>query len=209
MKVWRRYKDYLLSGEWHIHTNYTDGDNSVFEICKKAIELKIPLIAFTEHVRKDLSYDFNALLNDIEQARNEFPDVIILSGVEVKVLPNGDLDVDKSILRDVDYPIIAFHNFPANLELYINALKIALENKYVNGWAHPGLFLVRTNLTLPRTTIIEIFKIMEKNDILLEINSKYELPKKEWIELALEHGVQMVRGSDVHSVEMLKPYRGR
>jgi DNA polymerase (family 10)/putative hydrolase len=85
MKTWKKYVDYLLEGEWHIHTNYTDGKNTVFEYCEKAVEIGIPLLAFTEHVRKELTYDFNQFLNEIEEAREEF-DLIILSGCEAKVL---------------------------------------------------------------------------------------------------------------------------
>ena len=33
------YSQYLLSGEWHIHTNYSDGENSVDDYCKRAVEL--------------------------------------------------------------------------------------------------------------------------------------------------------------------------
>ena len=47
MKTWKKYIDYLLVGEWHIHTSYTDGKNSVFEYCEKAIEVDIPLLALT------------------------------------------------------------------------------------------------------------------------------------------------------------------
>jgi len=207
MKVWKKYKDYLLTGEWHIHTKYTDGENTIFEICETAKELGIPLLAFTEHVRKNLTYDFNEFLGEVERAKDEFPEIVILSGVEAKVLPNGDLDVDKDILREVDYPIFAFHSFPKDLKLYINALKRALTNRYINAWAHPGLFLVKNNFELPKDIVVEIFKIMNKNDILLEINAKYDLPKRDWIDLALKHNVQIVRGSDIHNIKMLKIYR--
>ncbi len=207
MKVWKKYKDYLLTGEWHIHTKYTDGENTIFEICETAKELGIPLLAFTEHVRKNLTYDFNEFLGEVERAKDEFPEIVILSGVEAKVLPNGDLDVDKDILREVDYPIFAFHSFPKDLKLYINALKRALTNRYINAWAHPGLFLVKNNFELSKDIIVEIFKIMNKNDILLEINAKYDLPKRDWVDLALKHNVQIVRGSDIHNIKMLKIYR--
>lgn len=207
MKTWKKYREYLLSGEWHIHTSYTDGKNTVMEVCEVAKKLEIPLIAFTEHVRKEIDYDFNQFLSDVEKAKNDFPEIIILSGIEAKVLPNGDLDVDVKILKEVDYPIFSFHDFPNNLELYIKSLKKVIENKYVNAWAHPGLFLEKRNLKLPTHILIDILKSMKNNDVLLEVNMKYKLPKKEWIDLAIKVGVEIVKGSDVHDAEMLGLYR--
>lgn len=200
LKKWKKYKDYLEMGCWHVHTNYTDGENSVDEYCLKTVKLKIPLIAFTEHVRKELTYDFNQFLEDIEKARGEFPELIILSGVEAKVLPNGELDVEELILREVDYPIFAFHSFPKDIDLYIESLNSVLRNKYVNTWAHPGAFLLRHGLELPEKELIKIFKLMREQDVLLEINRKYEVPIEKWMSIARRWNVGLVRGDDVHCI---------
>lgn len=201
VKVWKKYEKYLLTGEWHIHTNYTDGKNTVFEICKKAIELNIPLVAFTEHVRRKLSYDFNKFISDIEKAREEFRELIILSGLETKVLPNCSLDVEKFLLKEVDFRILAFHSFPKDLTLYVYCLKRIFESETIDAWAHPGLFLRKTKLELDEKNILEILCLMKNKDILLEINKKHRLPKQEWIRLALKIGVKFVRGNDIHSLE--------
>lgn len=203
MKIWKKYIDYLLEGEWHIHTSYTDGKNSVHEYCEKATELKIPLLAFTEHVRKNLNYDFNNFLNDIEKAREEF-DLIILSGCEAKVLQNGELDVEEKILKDIDYPVFAFHSFPGDIDLYIESLKSVLRNKYVNTWAHPGIFLLRHNLEIPEKELIEIFGLMGRYGVLLEVNKKYKVPFRVWFDIAEKYNVKIVTGNDIHSIENLE-----
>ncbi len=200
MKIWKKYENYLMKGEWHVHTRYTDGKNTVFEMCKRAVELHIPLIAFTEHVRKNLNYDFDKFLYDIDRARDEFPQLIILSGVEAKVLPDGELDVKEEIIKKVDYPIFAYHSFPMDLELYVETLKKVIKNKYVNAWAHPGLFLLRHGLNADVLDIEPILKLMKENDVLLEINYKYNLPFKRWIDRARKLGVKFVSGGDVHSI---------
>ena len=205
MKIWKKYIDYLLKGEWHIHTNYTDGKNTVFEYCKKAVAMDIPLLAFTEHVRKNLSYDFNSFLDEIEKAREEF-DLIILSGCEAKVLPSGELDVEDRILRDVDYPIFAFHSFPKDIDLYIESLKIVLRNRYVNAWAHPGAFLLRNSLELSEAKLINIFTLMKEHDVLLEVNRKYKVPTMRWLSLARRSNVDFVQGNDAHRVGEIERY---
>ena len=202
MKIWKKYIDNLLEGKWHIHTIYTDGKNDVSEYCKRAVELDVHLLAFTEHVRKNLDYDFNTLLDDIEKAKEEF-DLIILSGCEAKVLPDGELDVEDWILKEVDYPIFAFHSFPNDIDLYMKCLKKALKSKYINTWAHPGLSLQNQGLRLPENELIEIFKLMSKYDVLLEINTKYNMPPGTWVHVAEKYDVRKVIGNDIHSIEEL------
>lgn len=203
MKIWRKYVDYLMEGEWHIHTNYTDGKNTIHEYCQKAEELGIPVLAFTEHVRINLNYDFNNFLNDIEEAKDEF-DIIILSGCEAKVLPDGELDVKEQILKEVDYPIFAFHSFPQNMNLYIECLKNILRNHYVNTWAHPGTFLTKNCFELSDEEIKKIFRLMEERNILYEINIKHKIIPANWINYAKKYNVGLVRGSDVHCIEEMQ-----
>jgi len=202
MKTWKRYRELLGVGEWHIHTRYTDGHNTIEEYCQKATDLGVPLIAFTEHVRRDLDYDFNAFLADIEEARDTF-DLIILSGCEAGILPGGGLNVPEWILREVDYPIVSFHAFPCDIKLYIHSLIACFRSAHVNTWAHPGAFLNRFNLALMESEIVAILKEMAKRDIALESNRKYAVPEDLWIELAARYCVPIVRGSDVHTVEDL------
>jgi len=203
MKTWKKYSQYLLLGEWHIHTSYTDGENSVDDYCKRAVELGVPLVAFTEHVRRRLSYDFNAYLEDIDRAREQY-DLIVLSGCEAKVLPDGTLDVDDSILKQVDYPIFAFHSFPKDIDVYLDALDNVLRNPYVNTWAHPGVFLEKAGLNLPENELSRVFKVLSANEILIELNARYNAPSDAWISLARYCQVDFVRGSDCHCVEELK-----
>lgn len=203
MKMWTKYRNHLLKGEWHVHTNYTDGMCSINDYCQRAVEVGIPLIAFTEHVRKNLDYDFYSFLSDIEIAKDEF-DIIILSGCEAKVLPSGELDASEDILKEIDYPIFAYHSFPVDIDLFLTSLRKVLMNKYVNSWAHPGAFLNKNNLQLPEEDLIEIFHLVSKMNVLLEINDKYKVPSSTWINLAKKVGVEFVRGSDVHNITSMK-----
>lgn len=201
MKKWMKFEEYLISGEWHVHTSYTDGANTVLQLVAAAEKLKIPLIAFTEHVRRDLTYDFNDFLSDIEKAREEFPDVIVLSGIEAKVLPDGSLDVDKEILSAVDHAIFAFHSFKGSADEFLQSLKKVIKNDEISAWAHPMPYSTERP---SNSELGEIFQLMEKNCVLLEINSKYSAPPKSWIDLAKKMGVKFVRGSDVHKISDLK-----
>jgi len=203
MKTWEKYKKFLLTGEWHIHTNYTDGKNSVFEICEIAEKLKIPLIAFTEHVRKKLEYDFDSFLNDIMEAKEKYNNLIILSGCEAKVLSDGSLNVDKKILKKVDYPTFAFHSFPyEDVEVCREVIKKIIKNKYINTWVHPATFLNKVCLKKEETE--ELFELLKKYKVLFELNRKYKLDNR-YVSFLKKYSSLLVRGNDIHSIyDMLK-----
>lgn len=202
MKTWTRYPHLLLSGEWHIHTSYTDGKSTIDDYCRRAERLGIPLLAFTEHVREKIDYDFNDFLLDIDEAREQF-NLIILSGCECKVLPGGGLDVDSSILKSVDYPIIGFHSFPDDIALCYSSLKTALKNPFIETWAHPGLFLRKNNYSFESEKLKEIYTIMREYDVALEINKKYQVPPAHWLHLAEIYKIGVIRGSDAHHSDEL------
>ena len=42
---------------------------------------------------------------------------------------------------------------------------------------------------------------MNQNDVLLEVNSKYGMPPRRWLDLAKNHDVKLVRGGDIHSMK--------
>jgi len=203
-KNWMKYEKYLLSGEWHVHTNYADGKNSVDEYCKRAVELRIPLIVFTEHVRKALTYSYQDLIDEIIMARGKYPELIILTGCEAKVLEDGSLDVSENVLKASEIVIMAFHSFPRSKDKYIEALKTALSNPRVDIWAHPGLFLRNKSLSLNEEEVEAVFEKASQENVLIELNEKYSVPSRDWMRIGKKKGVKFVKGSDVHSVEEIK-----
>ena len=97
MKNWKKYQEYLEKGDWHVHTNYTDGKNTVLEYCEQAEKNELKLIVFAEHVRKKLDYNFDKFLSDVQSAKDKF-NLIILVGCEAKMIDlKGTLDVSKDI----------------------------------------------------------------------------------------------------------------
>jgi DNA polymerase (family 10)/putative hydrolase len=209
MKRWMNYEEYLMSGEWHIHTNYTDGKNSVHQYCKKAAKLGLSLVAFTEHVRRDLTYNFDNFTKEVESARKEYNDLIILTGCEAKVLEGGRLDVSQNVTKKCDIVLMSFHSFPNSKRKYITALNEALRNPRVDIWAHPSRSPNRTrtnqsNLTLSDEEFIIAMDLAKKNDVLIEINKKYKVPPQPLVKAAEKRGVKFVRGSDVHSLRELR-----
>ncbi len=204
MKTKLRSED-IQWGDFHIHTSFTDGQNSVREYCQRASKNRLSTIAFTEHVRKNIEYDYNELLSEILLARHEFKDIRILSGCEAKVINGkGELDAPEQVLRQCEVVVGVFHGYQyQDKKNYLEALRAMLGNPAVDIWGHPTLFAKRHGIKLDEKIILEIIDICLENDILIERNYRYNLPDADFAKLAIKRDVKFVVGSDAHTVNEL------
>jgi len=192
----------LKYADVHVHTNYTDGRNTIREYCQRALQNNIEAIAFTEHVRRNLDYNFDNFLLDIERARREFPQLVILGGCEAKVLnTEGELDAPENVLSQCEVVIGVFHSFEhKGKRSYLAALKAMVRNPIVDIWGHPTIYLKERNMKLEKEELSEIINACVENGVLIERNLKHNLPDASFMELALKKGAKFVIGSDAHSV---------
>lgn len=191
-------------GDWHVHTSYTDGENTILDYCRQAVKNGLELVAFTEHVRQNLDYDFDKFISDVRLAREKF-DLIILYGCEAKVLSlDGKLDAPKDVLRRCELVLGVFHSFPFNeKQNYLEALKNMLKNPFLDVWAHPTLF-ARKKFKLTKDEIDGIIKCCMKNNVLIERNVRYNLPDRRFMNVVKKKWKFTV-GSDAHKIsELLK-----
>ena len=205
----RVYLPVLKYGDAHVHTDYADGKNTVREYCQKALHNNLKAITFAEHVRKNLDYNFDNFLLDIEKARREFPQLVVLSGCEVKVLnTEGELDAPENVLGQCEIVIGVFHSFKhEDKRSYLAALKAMLKNPVVDIWGHPTLFLKEHDIKLEEEDLGEIINICIEKDVLMERNLKYDVPDADFVRLAVNKGAKFVIGSDAHSVDELPTIR--
>jgi len=199
-----KYED-VRGGDFHVHTNYTDGENTIVEYCQRARQNSLRVIAFTEHMRKNLNYNYHDFLSDIHHAKSDFADLTILSGCEAKVLNiYGELDVPKEVLEQCDVVMGVFHSFKhKDKRNYLIALEAMLRNGIVSIWGHPTLFLNKHRIKLTEEEIKGIIDTCIKEQVLIERNLKYGLPAPSFIELAVKRGAKFVIGSDAHSIDEL------
>ena len=203
MKKWERYSQYLEAGDWHCHTKYTDGRNTVAEMCRQAQKNGLELIAFTEHVRRSLSYDFDRLVADVKRARKGFPGLKILVGCEAKVLDaRGSLDVSQETLRKCDIVLGTFHSFPSSDKGELESgLRNMLKNPDVDIWTHPITFFQQCPLC--EKDVYDIIRLCIKGNVLVENNTKPRYMSAKLIAECRKMGAKIVTASDAHGVEDL------
>jgi len=50
MKRWQNYREYLLEGDWQVHSVWSDGSDSVFQYCERAKQLGHIGVCFFEAI---------------------------------------------------------------------------------------------------------------------------------------------------------------
>lgn len=202
-KRWKRWEPLLLDGDWHVHSQWSnDARGSIQEYCRRARDNGLRLIAFTEHVRRALLFDYAAFSADIERAREEFPDLVILKGCEAKVLnEQGDLDLSDEVREQSEVVIGSFHSFSGD---YGAALENMLRNPVVDIWGHPMLYAVRHGPPLELAAVERLIDLAVEQQVLIEFNAKYRLPGDAIRALVVQRKAPYVFGSDAHEVDALR-----
>jgi histidinol phosphatase-like PHP family hydrolase len=171
-------------------------------------------------VRRDSEW-LDVFFEEIEQLKDELANSIeILSGVEAKVLDlRGCIDADLSRVSRADLVFAAFHRIPRRegymarneirrckaeaLENWFESMKAALSNRSVKVVAHPGNILKSNGVEIPKYVKEEIAVLAGRSETAFEHNLKYEVPDKEFLSLLRSEDVQILPGSDAHSISEL------
>ena len=197
---------------FHIHTDYTDGISSINDYFEYASHNNINVIIFTEHVRRNLKYDFDTFIEDIRDKNRRFAKVRTFIGCEAKLLLGGTLDIPINILSRIDIICFACHSFPQDVELYRSSFKKLFVNEewkdFVRIWVHPGRFLKKLNILDKNLEILqELVNVAFSEDVILEKNLKEDLPPLEILENMPSDNI--ILGYDAHSIDELKIIRKR
>ena len=67
----------MIKEDIHLHSNFSDGENSIEEMTKTAVRFRIKQIAFCDHVRKDTKWLDN-FLAEIKKVQKKYPKIKII-----------------------------------------------------------------------------------------------------------------------------------
>src|SRR3989344_2098793 len=199
-----------IRGDLHVHTKYSDGNNSILEMVKAAKSLGYSYIGISDHsqtrkIAGGLSED--ELMKEIKEVRRiKVFGINVLIGSEVDILGDGSLDYSDNILKKLDYAIGSIHSgFKGDVTKRI--LK-AMENKYMNILAHPTGRLIQSRKGY-ELKFDEILRVAKETKTLLEINAHSERLdlRDEMIKATIENGNKLIIGTDAHNVDGLRHMR--
>jgi len=200
-----------LKGDLHIHSNWSDGFESIETLASLAQRIGYAYIGISDHsqslkIAQGLSEErIKKKINEIEKINQKLSNFRIFCGTECDIKPDGTLDYSNKILEKLDYVFAAIHtNFKMGRNEATNRIIKGIENEYTTALAHPTCRIIRRrepfNLDIDR-----IFDTAKDTDTYLEINSFPDrLDLNDFhSKQAKEKGAKFVIGTDSHNVNQL------
>ncbi len=201
-----------INGDLHMHSTWSDGAESIEEMVQYARDLQYEYIAITDHSK------FLRVANGLNETRlrkqreeiallnEKYPDIHILAGVEMDILPNGELDFSDDFLQEMDIVIAAIHSSFNQTEAEImHRIETALHNPYVDIIAHPtGRIIGRREGY--NVNVEQLISLARKTNTVLELNAnpqRFDLAPH-WLKQAEEAGVTVAINTDAHRTTMLE-----
>jgi DNA polymerase (family 10) len=123
-----------IRGDLHMHTDWSDGRDSIEAMVQASIALGYEYIAITDHsehsaASRSLTRDGVARQAEaIAAVRERYPQIEILHGCEVDILPNGTLDFPDRVLQRFDIVLASLHDRAGHgpddlLRRYVQAMR--------------------------------------------------------------------------------------
>lgn len=196
-----------IHGDLHMHTIFSDGVDTAYDMAKYAESLGYKYIAITDHignlpVANAIKEDrFDDYLESIEDARKRVPGIKILSGAEVEVDKNGDYEFDEKLLARLDLVIAGIHiGNKSTDDAMTNRIEKVVNNPLTKIIAHPTGRLLgqRQGYTYD---FEYIFRLCASREVALELDSnpyRMDLPD-DLIKLAVDLGCKIAIDTDAHS----------
>jgi DNA polymerase (family 10) len=133
-----------IRGDLHMHTSFSDGRDSVEDMVEMCRSLGYEYMAITDHsphsaASRNLSADTIAKQADeIARLREQYPEIAILHGCEVDILPDGRLDFPDRILERLDIVLASLHEHAGHSpERLLHRYESAMKHPLVTLITHP------------------------------------------------------------------------
>lgn len=201
-----------IKADLHIHTTWSDGAYSVAEMGKALLARGYQYGVITDHsqflkVANGLTPErLKKQRVEIEAFNEAHPEFHLFTGTEMDILPDGTLDFDDQVLRELDFVIASIHSsFTQSQEKIMARLLTAMQNPYVHMIAHPTGRIIedRDGYNPNMKQLIAWAKEYGK---ILELNANpYRLDLcVEHLEMALAAGVPIAINTDAHDSAHLR-----
>jgi DNA polymerase (family 10) len=200
-----------IRGDLHVHTTWSDGAFSIQQMAEACRKKGYRYMAVTDHsqflkVANGLTVErLKRQQEEIARLNETYDDFVILSGIEMDILPDGTLDFSNDVLQTVDFVIASIHSaFSQPQETIMKRLKEALLNPYVHMIAHPTGRLIGERSGYD-VNIDELLQLAKETNTVLELNAnphRLDLTYA-YLQKAQQLGVKIAINTDAHNVRML------
>ena len=133
-----------IRGDLHMHTDATDGKNTIREMAEAALAVGYGYIAITDHSKQlamtnglddKRALEHIARIREVDAAMEGR--IRVLAGIEVDILLDGSLDLSDEVLAQMDMVVASTHShFGLEEREQTERLLRAVENPYVRVMGH-------------------------------------------------------------------------
>jgi len=200
-----------IKGDIHVHTDWSDGRDSIEDMAKAAKSLGYQYLAITDHsagrgIAHGLSEErLKKQIEEVKRLNEQLKGIRIFTGTEVDIRADGSIDLPDKLLVDLDVVVAAIHSaMNQSQEQITRRILGAIENPHIDAIAHPTCRLLGEREPVA-VDMEAVFRAAIKYNKALEINampSRLDL-KDIHIYRARELGVKLIMGTDSHSTAHL------
>jgi DNA polymerase (family 10) len=209
-----------IRGDLHMHTTATDGEDTLADMVRGAIDRGLAYVAITDHgqrVTMAHGLDRRRLLAQWEQidrlneslAADGRPPIVVLKGIEVDILEQGGLDLPDDVLAEADWVVASLHYGQNQPRDRITARIVeAIENPHVAVIGHPTGRLLNRRPAYD-VDLEAVIAAAARTGTFLEINAnpwRLDLDDRH-AAAAKAAGVKLVISTDAHSIRGLDVMR--
>jgi DNA polymerase (family 10) len=204
-----------LVADLHMHSDRSDGRDTLEHMVRAAKERGYQYIAITEHSKSlTVARGFDEArvrksVDEIAAVRKKVPGIEVLHGLEVDILADGSLDLDDDALALLDWVVISLHSrLDQPGPVATQRVLRALDHPAVCAMGHPtGRILgVREPVAFD---VEQVFARAAERGVAMEINAqpdRLDLSDAN-VRLARSMGVDIVIDTDAHSIPQLENIR--
>jgi len=207
--------------DFHMHTSWTDGRDSIEAMHWQAVEIGLKAILFSEHARFSSASWFGEFAGAILALPSDKCKALV--GVETRITDEaGNLDLSPEVSRRCHLVVASVHRFPGQkdfdtsklsgaeaLDVELSLGLAAVTNASVDILGHPfGMSIARYQASPTDDMFRELVRAAARHGCAVELNSKYHAKFfKNWLAIAIEEGARVSLGSDAHCIEDLTSLR--
>jgi putative hydrolase len=201
-----------LRGDLHSHSNWSDGGSPIEVMVTAANILGREYLALTDHspnltIANGLSPErLMEQLTVVDGINNgQSSSFRLLTGIEVDILEDGELDQSAELLSQLDVVVASVHSkLRSDKRSMTRRMLAAIENPHTNVLGHcTGRLVKGSRGTRPPSEFDaeKIFASCAEHSVAVEINSRPERqdPPDELIRIALDAGCLFSIDSDAHA----------
>src|SRR5437660_9512538 len=196
-----------LRGVMHVHSVWSDGQNTIREIAEECIARGYQYLGITDHSKAaayagGLTEERLRLQHEeIDHLNKEFAgDLRILKGTECDILKDGVLDYADEVLAELDFVVASIHsNFNLSPAEQTQRMIRAISHPYVDIIGHPTgrILLGRAGYALDMEAVIDA---AAAHNVCIEVNANPARLDMDWrfVKRARDRGVKITIDPDAH-----------